>query len=234
MQKRALVSVCCAAAFLLCGASAFAQNAAALFFKNLEYSAQGSILFFPESNGNSSAAMPILPSLGASVSHSFNRLVALEISLDIYMNYYDYNYNLDRVVPADIEDRTSIIFGFITGFQPVFRFRPKNKFVIRAYGGLALDLRACLLAPGLDKGESHGEDGHTLAEAAEDVFAYLWGGGRFVFPVVGYGMDFPLIEGMKLGFDIRAWFPLWRGWTNEKDLGMEGFRFGVGFRVTFK
>jgi hypothetical protein len=233
MSKRVFISICLIAAFFA-GERVFAENAAALFFKNLEYSARGSLFFFPESNGNSSAAMPILPSLGASASHSFNKLVALEISLDIYMNYYDYNYSLDRAVPADIEDRTSIVVGFLTGFQPVFRFRPKDNFVIRAYGGLALDLRLCLLAPGLSKSEIHGEDGNTLSEAAEDVFAYMWGGGRFVFPFAGYGMDFALIEGMKLGFDIRAWFPLWRAWTGESGLGLEGFRFGIGFRVTFK
>jgi hypothetical protein len=196
------------------------------------------MLFFPEANGNASAPMPILPALGASASYTVSDLLALELSLDVYGHEYDYDYVLDRAVPANQEFRTSMIFGTIWGFQPVFRFRPwGDNITIRAYGGLALDLRICLLAWDVKGNENHQQVGignaSTVAKASEDIFAYMWGGGRWLFPFIGGGMDFKAIDEIKLGFDLRVWFPVWRAWTGEDLPLIEGFRFGVGFRASF-
>jgi hypothetical protein len=54
------------------------------FFGSLDYSLRGSVLFFPEDNGNASGPMPIMPSIGGSASYTLSDLVALELSLDIY------------------------------------------------------------------------------------------------------------------------------------------------------
>jgi hypothetical protein len=128
------------------------------------------------------------------------------------------------------------VIGTWWGIQPVFRFRPwGEKITIRGYGGLAFYLRICLLASGLESGESHDlSSGKTVGDAAKDVFSYFWGGGRWFFPFVGGGMDFAFLKSMTLGFDVRVWFPVWRLWTGENLPSIEGFRFGVGFRATFK
>jgi hypothetical protein len=201
------------------------------FFSRLDYSLRGSVLVFPEDNGNASGPMPIMPSLGGSASYPLSDLLALELSLDIYAHDYDYDYELDRAVPADQEFRTSFIIGSILGFQPVFRFRPREGIMIRAYGGLSFDLRICLLA--FDVKGDH-QSGRPIEEASEDIFSYMWGSGRWIFPHIGGGMDFAFLESMTLGFDVRIWFPVWRLWTGEDLPFIEGFRFGLGFRATFK
>jgi hypothetical protein len=213
------------------------------FFSAIDWSVRGSVLVFPEDNGVASAPMPILPSLGGSASYSLNELLALEMSLDIYGNTYDYDYTLERVVPANDEFRTSFVIGTVWGFQPVFRFRPMgDKFTIRAYGGVSFDFRIVFRAYGIDADEEHtnstdpehsGYTGHTVGEASKEITRYFWGGGRWIFPFIGGGMDFPVFEGITLGFDIRSWLPLWRLWTGEDLPFIEGFRFGIGFRVTF-
>jgi hypothetical protein len=201
------------------------------FFASLDYSLRGSILFFPEDNGNASGPMPILPSIGGSASYALNDLFALELSLDIYAHDYDYDYGLDRAVPVDQEFRSSFIIGSIVGLQSVFRFRPWGENItIRAYGGLSFDLRICLLA--FDVKGNH-QSGKPLTEVSGDIFSYMWGGGRWFFPHIGGGMDFAFFENMTLGFDIRIWFPLWRTWTGEDLPFIEGFRFGLGFRAAF-
>ncbi|MDR0403061.1 MAG: hypothetical protein LBH35_05665 [Treponema sp.] len=206
------------------------------FFSRLDYSLRGSILVFPEDNGNASSPMPILPSLGGSASYPLSDLLALELSLDLYGTLYDYNYALERAVPASLEDRSSLVIGLLWGLQPVFRFRPwGEKITIRGYGGLAFDLRVCLLASGLESGEPHSPDpGKTVGDASADIFSYFWGGGRWLFPFIGGGMDFAFLEKMTLGFDLRVWFPVWRVWTGEDLPFIEGFRFGIGFRATFQ
>jgi hypothetical protein len=218
--------------FLLVFGCAALPLGAQSFFSRLDYSLRGSILFFPEDNGNASGPMPIMPSLGGSASYPVSDLLTLELSLDIYAHDYDYDYDLNRAVPADQEFRTSFIIGNIVGLQPVFRFRPWGEnTTIRAYGGLSFDLRICL--PAFDVKGNH-QSGKPLTEASEDIFSYMWGGGRWIFPHIGGGMDFAVLESMTLGFDVRLWFPVWRIWTGEDLPFVEGFRFGLGFRATFR
>ena len=208
------------------------------FFQAIEWSVRGSILFFPENNGNASAPMPILPSLGGGASYPLSDLLAMELSLDLYGTTYDYDVGLKRAVPANDEFRTAFVLGILVGFQPVFRFYPMGeKFTIRAYGGLSFDLRIVFPAYGLKDGSPHtnnkvGNTGLTIGEARKEITSYFWGNGRFIFPFIGGGMDFPVLD-MKLGFDLRIWLPLWRIWSGENLPFIEGFRFGVGARVSF-
>lgn len=203
------------------------------FFKNIDWTVRGSVLFFPENNGPASAPMPILPSLGGGASYPLSKLLALEVSLDLYATTYDYDFTLDRAVPANDEFRAAFVVGSILAFQPVFRFYPgEGKFTIRAFGGLALDLRIIFRAYNLADSEVY--EGHTLLEYRKAIGSYFWGKGRFIFPFLGYGMDFPITDGLDLGFDLRAWFPLWRIWSGEKLPGIDSFRFGIGFRLGFK
>jgi len=204
----------------------------------LNWFIRGSLLFFPEDNGNASAPMPILPSLGGGISYAINNLIALEASLDLYGTTYDYNYNLGRPVPANDEYRSAFVIGATLGLQSVFRFRPmENKFTIRAYAGPAFDFRIVLKAYGIEDDEQHSKDPSgavkTVGRAREDISSYFWGNGRFFFLCAGGGMDFPVLNAIQLGFDLRAWFPVWRLWTGEDLPAIEGWRFGVGFRVSF-
>ena len=209
------------------------------FFGALEWSARFNVLFFLEDNGNKSAPMPILPSLGGGASFTVSDLLAFEASLDIYGTTYDYEYSLKRAVPSNDEFRSAFVVGSILGLQPVFRFRPKgDAFTIRAYGGLGLDLRLIFRAYGIKDSEGHTNDGtnytgYTVGEARKEIASYFWGNGRFIFPFIGGGMDFPVLEGVQLGFDLRLWLPVWRIWSGENLPFREGFRFGLGFRVTF-
>jgi len=201
--------------------------------------ARGSILIFPEDNGNASAPTPILPAIGGGIFYSLSDLLALEASLDVYGTTYDYDYRLGRPVPANDEFRSAFVTGLLLGLQPVFRWRPMGeKFTIRAYGGTAFDFRIIFQAYGIDDNEQHTNNGnpnttHTVGEAREEITSYFWGSGRFFYAFVGGGMDFPVLDSFQLGFDLRVWFPVWKLWTGENLPPIEGFRFGAGFRITF-
>jgi hypothetical protein len=204
----------------------------------LDWFARGSVLFFPEDNGNASAPMPILPSFGGGVSYSINDLFAVEASLDLYGTSYDYSYSLGRAVPATDEFRSAYVIGAILGIQGVARFKPmEDKFTVRAYIGPAFDLRFVLKASGIDDNEYHSEDPYTgtktVGDARKDISSYFWGDGRFIFLAFGSGIDFPVLDTLQLGLDLRAWFPIWKLWTGEDLPAIEGWRFGVGFRISF-
>jgi hypothetical protein len=211
--------------FVLSGVPLGAQG----FFSRLSWSFRGSVLVFPEDNGMASDSMPILPSPGGVVAYPIWGPLWAELSLDLYGTYYGYSYPLNRAVPANPENRSSFVIGSMLGLQGLAKFQPWEKIGIRAYGGLTADLRICLIAGGLE-----GAEKEQVSEEVKDIAAYFWGEGRWLFPVLGFGVDYGITEKLLLGFDARVWFPLYRLWTAEDLPPIEGWRFGAGFKLTFK
>jgi hypothetical protein len=173
--------------------------------------------------------MPILPSPGGTVAYPIWGPLWAEVSLDIYGTYYGYSYPMNRAVPANPENRSSFVIGPILGIQGLAKFQPLEKIGLRVYGGLAADLRICLIAGGLE-----GAEKEMVSEEVKDITSYFWGRGRWLFPVLGLGMDVGLTEKLLLGVDTRVWFPLYRLWTGENLPPIEGWRFGAGFKITFR
>jgi hypothetical protein len=150
----------------------------------------------------------------------------------MYFTNYRYSYKLDRAVPAAIENRSAFVFGFFTGLQALARF-PLNDIVsIRAYGGPAMDLRVVTLAADLHPDDFTDNPETDAKTQTDSVREYFWGDGRWFMPVLGGGADFSLNERFLLGIDMRVWFPIYRLWTGEDLPGIEGWRFGIGLRVT--
>ncbi|MDR3123919.1 MAG: hypothetical protein LBU16_09110 [Treponema sp.] len=212
----------CLLAFLCAALPLGAQS----FSENLGLSFRGSILFFPEDNGLESDAMPVLPSLGIAAGWPvFDWRV--ELSWDCYGTYYAYNDRLDRAVPAIPDNRSSFVIGSLLGVQAVKTFALRDAVRIRAYGGPAADLRLCLIADGLE-----GTDAEDAAAETRDIAAYFWRQGRWLMPTAGAGIDFALTETLRMGFDLRAWLPVYRLWTAEDLPAVEGWRFAAGVRFS--
>ena len=203
------------------------------FFSKVSWLVQGSVLFFPEDNGKASDPMPILPSFGAGASYqaidSKVAGLALELTLDFYMTHYGYDKTLDRAVPNSIENRTARVLGSFFAFQAAGTFNTGSLLRIRAFAGLAADLRIVFMAAGLSEGH---DDLDEIKNEVNLVRRYFWSGGRWFAPVTGIGTDFTLNERFRLGIDFRVWMPIYRLWTGENLPPIEGWRFGVGFRLT--
>jgi hypothetical protein len=204
------------------------------FFSRLIWVAEGSVLFFPEDNGMYSDPMPVLPAPGLAVSYPLSDLMHLELTADFYFTHYGYNFTLDRAVPAAIENRSSFVFGSVLGLQTLALFDITPAIDVRAYGGVAADLRVVLLAEDLNSTDFTGIPETDPQIQTDAVWDYFWSSGRWILPVIGAGMDFNLNSKLKLGLDLRVWFPLYRLWTAEDLPAIEGWRFGVGARITFR
>jgi len=209
----------------------FPLNAA---FGDFSWALRGSILYFAADNGPGADPAPILPSLGASASWQISGPLKIEVTEDIYFTNYEYNTKLGYAMACNPENRSALVIGFITGVQATGVFPIKdNGTVFRVYGGPAVDLRIVTLAAGLDHPSDTSGDIDTNAKLQTEAIAeYFWGEGRWFLPVFGVGMDFPLSEKFLLGFDIRAWFPLYRLSADKELPDIDGWRFGVGFRIT--
>ena len=197
------------------------------FFSKISWFAGGSILFFPEDNGRHSGPMPVLPSPGLGFSYPITDVLKFELSYDFYTTHY--GYALGRAVPVEVEHRTARVIGSLLGFHVARHFEVTPFMTVRAYGGPAVDLRIVFMAEDLTDGLDN------ISEVRKDVDSirrYFWTKGRWLMPVIGGGVDFPLSAHFKIGLDLRIWIPMYRIWSGENLPGIEGWRFGLGIRFT--
>jgi hypothetical protein len=200
----------------------------------LQWSITGNILYFPADNGVDADPAPILPSLGGALSLQLVGTLRLELTEDIYFTNYEYNSELGYPMACNPENRSAFVMGFITAIQFTGNFSLDGKgTAFRVYAGPAADLRIVTLAIGLNHPSDFTGDIRTDAQLQTNAIRdYFWSNARWFMPVAGIGMDFPVNEKFLLGFDLRAWFPVYKYWTDENLLAIDGWRFGVGFRIT--
>jgi len=200
------------------------------FFNKISWFGVGSVLFFPEDNGNEGGPMPVLPSPGLGISYPLNDFFRLEASLDLYYTHYGYSYNLSRPVPDEIENRTAQVIGFVLAVEAAWYYELNSLFTLRVFGGPAADLRLVLVAGNLSNETSASMD--DIRSRTDKVRSYFWSSGRWLMPVAGVGTDFKLNSRFKLGVDFRVWMPMYKLWTGEDLPAVEGWRFGPGIRFT--
>jgi hypothetical protein len=203
------------------------------FSERLTWSFNGSILFFPEDNGNEGDPAPVLPSAGVNLAYHIDGRYYVELTEDLYFTDYAWSVKLERAVPAAIENRSAFVFGFLTGIQAIVKFPVNDTWSFRVFGGPAFDFRVIAL------NTHHPDDfGGGLAHDAQlqtdAIFDYFWGKGRWLLPVVGGGADFSINEGFLLGLDLRVWIPMYKMWSGEELPAIEGWRFGASLRITLR
>jgi hypothetical protein len=205
------------------------------FRDRFSWAVHGSLLIFPEENGpNRGAPTPILPSPGASLAYRFWGPLSAEASLDLYFTHYGYDFELDRAIPVEVENRSAFVLGPILGFSLTGHVPVGERFGLRFSGGFATDLRIVTLAFDLNDADLVEDDPRGAPMQTNAVRDYFWDQCRWLLPVLGAGFDAALNEKFTLGLDFRVWFPLYRLWTGEDLPGLEGWRFGPGFRITVR
>jgi hypothetical protein len=205
------------------------------FSDRLSWAFHGSLLIFPERNGPTRGApTPILPSPGASLAYRLWGPLFAETSLNLYFTHYGYDFELNRAIPAEIENRSAFVFGPILDFSLAGRVPIGERFGFRLSGGIAMDLRIVTLAFDLNSADLAEDDPRGAPMQTRAVRDYFWEQGRWLLPVLGAGFDVALNEKFILGLDFRLWFPLYRLWTEENLPISEGWRFGPGFRIRMR
>ena len=197
-----------------------------VFGNDFRIAGMGSLFLFASDNGPASDPPALLPTAGASFAWSIIGPLRIELTADVYFTNYEYN-PLGYPMACNPENRYSFVIGFITAVQATGAFSVGSDIYFRVFGGPAADFRIVTQAIGLHPTDIAEADRQTAL-----ITDYFWGEGRWFSPVAGIGMDFPLNENFLLGFDLRAWFPIYKLWTNDNTPAIDGWRFGAGLRIT--
>jgi hypothetical protein len=205
------------------------------FLNSYQWSGMGSLFLLASNNGPTADPPAILPSVGFSASWRITDLpLRIEPTIDIYFTNYEYNTVYNYPMACGPENRSAFVIGLVTavqltGYFPIGKYRD---IFLRVYGGPAADFRIVTLAFGLHPNDLTGPIENNAQLQTNAIFEYFWGSGRWFMPVFGTGMDFPLNEHFLLGFDLRTWFPVYKLWNNDRTPAIDGWRFGVGLRIT--
>ena len=192
----------------------------------------GGFFYFAADNGVDSDPAPIIPSGGFSLDWQLMRYLKIEVTEHIYFTDYEYNVTLGYPMACNPENRSAFVLGFLTGVNAVGYF-PIGEGAFRVFGGLAFDFRVITLAIGLNHPADFTGDIKTDAQLQTDaVSKYFWEKGRWFMPSAGFGFDFPINSRFLLGFDLRAWFPVYKIWASDKAPDIDGWRFGANLRIT--
>jgi len=199
-----------------------------IFGDSLQWSVTGNILVFPAKNDTDSDPFPILPSGGGALSLQIFGPLRVELTTDIYLKTYEFNFDLGYPMGSNPENGPALILGFLTGLQLTGNFSiSDNGTALRVYAGPAADLR--IISPAISNYPEDKSDGKSHSDAIRE---YFWSSGRWFMPVAGIGVDFPVNEKFLLGFDLRTWFPVYKINSNDNTSAIDGWRFGAGFRIT--
>ena len=204
------------------------------FFDNIHTAYMGNLMLLASDNGSNADPAQIVPMFSFSAAYPVTRFFRIELIEDIYFINYEYNAALGYPMACTPDNRSAFVLGFVTGLQ-VTLFLPigEDGTGIRFYGGPAADLRVVILAFGLENPSDFTGNLETDPRMQTDAIAdYFWSNGRMLYSTVGLGFDFPMNKKFLLGFDLRAWMPLYRLWTNEDIPAIDGWRFGAGLRIT--
>ncbi|MDR2509921.1 MAG: hypothetical protein LBC77_04675 [Spirochaetaceae bacterium] len=197
--------------------------------------AGGTILFFIEDSSLKSDPMPVLPAFYLNFSYPVFQLdpivVYAALSLDLYSTHYLWDKDGGRALPAAVENRDALVFGFPTGIAAELRFNIIDALAFRLNAGLSADFRLTLLAEDLNEGIDPIEE---ITANKNNIEKYFWEDFHWLFCEFSAGFDIKLWKKFSLELAGRAFLPFNPPAARDGDDKMLGWRFGVGIRIIRK
>jgi hypothetical protein len=191
----------------------------------------GGLSFFGANYGRADPPA-IVPFPGFSAEFGITELFSIELTEDIYFHDYEYNFADGYAMACNPENRSAFVLGFMTGVQPRATISIGKGIDMRFSLGFMADLRVVTLAFGLNHPDDFDGSQNDAKVQTDKITEYFWGEARWLFGSAGVGIDFPINESFLLGVEIRSWLPVYRIWTDRGIPPIDGYRFGLGFRIT--
>ena len=148
--------------------------------------------------------------------------VSFQPSLRFYTGY-DLVYE-DRVLPAEVENRTGLTFSFLVNLPVAFKLKYKDKYSWSVLAGVAGLFRFATL-PSNVKADEPGSTG-TVATDLDYMNNWFYKNLRFLY--LSAGIDWMFYYGKtKYGPELSVFFPI----SLFTDKSVDGLMFGVGIKV---
>ncbi len=156
------------------------------------------------------APSPVMFSFGGGVCIPFYKNFSTNPGVSFFTNYYLWNNTDQYAYPAEIENRTALVFSMLTELPITYSINiGKQHFFFGT--GLAILARLGIIALGVDSG--------TSGSAEDDIEAinhWFWSNARYLYPELCAGWNYKVNKNTTGGFYISYYLPLGSLLTENK------------------
>lgn len=152
-----------------------------------------------------SAPSPVSFSVGAGFDFFKDKAISLQTKLSFFTGYYLWDGQNAR--PAEIENRTAIVFSGLLDIDATHRWR-KGRNTIEAGGGLSFLARAGMLANGVSQDDSGGTESSTAGDDVSSINKSFYSGMNFLYPNIAFSWMHTLESGWLAGLETKLYIPL--------------------------
>ena len=160
--------------------------------------------------GLSSAPSPIAGFLGAEYRYPIMKDVLIAPSISLYG--LRYLWADDRALPAEIENRTAFVPTLLIDCPFLYRVE-KGRMLYTFGGGPGFTLRWGFLESSVGKNEKSYSEDMTAGDQVKEVNKYLWGSGRWFYPILSGTARYRLENGWGAGLNLRVGIPIFNLWS---------------------
>jgi hypothetical protein len=160
--------------------------------------------------GLSSAPSPIAGFLGVEYRYPIKRDVLIAPSISLYG--LRYLWADDRALPAELENRTAFVPTLLIDCPFLYRVE-RGRMLYTFGGGPAVTLRWGFLESGVGKDEKSYSEDMTAGDQVKEVNKYLWGSGRWFYPMLAGTARYRLDNGWGAGLNLRIGIPIFNLWS---------------------
>ena len=171
-----------------------------------------------------SAPSPMYFPVYIGLSYPNYTAISFQPSVRFYMSYH-LVYG-DRVLPAEIENRTGLAFNFLVNLPVVFKLNYRNKYSWSVIAGLAGLIRFATVPFNVEP-DATGTTG-TVQSDVDYMNSWFYKKARFLY--LSGAIDWMFYYGKaKYGPELSLFFPI----SAFTDLSLDSLMIGVGVKVEF-
>jgi hypothetical protein len=150
-------------------------------------------------------------------------------SLAIYWTNYIWDDEVERPLPAAIENRSEFVMGFFTGVDAEIQLPIGKSFLFFADVGFAADMRLVMFAADINE-----NDKEEISDDVDKVKDYFWDFASlrpfYFHAALGVGMRHA--NDYSIAVNLNMWLPFVPPPRRDGDIALLGARFGLGVRLS--
>ncbi len=193
----------------------------------------GPELLLSKTNRPNDPSMAVSTNFGIEYEYSPIKYLSIIPSFDFSIFHYAFlfnsliskDFNNGRAYICELESRTALTMSFLLDVPVMFTLNVEP-WILNFGGGLAFFLRGGFLEPGV-KADELNTYNITSKKEVSYINKYFWQNARFLYPSLGFKLEYIFDSGWKTGFKFKSFIPIFNVWDKPKKAFSDSLLFQI-------